>query len=100
MTQMLSAMPIKNTGIKINVNHGIIDATMAAVQAIIGPAIRAAREPKRSKRKPLIGIPANRPTDNAVTICAAVPGEILKLVANTGIVGTTIAHMPAMMVLV
>jgi len=72
----------------------MIAASSAAAQAHNGPAIRAARAPKRSSRKPLIGMPTKRPTARTVTNCAAVPGVIAKLVAKTGIVGTTIAHMP------
>lgn len=80
-------------------NQGMIAASSAATQALNGPAIRAARAPKRSSKKPLIGMPAKRPTDKAVTNCAALPGVIAKLVAKTGIVGSSIAHMPDIAVL-
>ncbi len=91
---------MKNTGTKINVNHGMNEARIADRQAISGPAINAVRAPKRSRTKPLIGMPAKRPTESAVINCAAVPGVMAKCLANTGIVGTTIAHMPAISVLV
>ena len=74
-------------------------ASNADTHAARGPAINAVRAPKWSSKKPLIGIPAKRPIDNAVTNCAALPGVIAKLTANTGIAGTIMAHMPAMTVL-
>jgi hypothetical protein len=51
-------------------------ASTAAIQAMAGPAINDALVLSRSKITPLIGMPANRPRDNAVMICAAVPAEI------------------------
>jgi hypothetical protein len=47
-----------------------------------------------------MGIPASRPQANAVTICAATPGETSKNMASTGIAGTIIDHIPASKVLV
>ena len=76
------------------------EARIAETQAMSGPATNAVRAPKRSRTKPLIGMPAKRPTESAVINCAAVPGVMAKCFANTGIVGTTIAHMPAISVLV
>jgi hypothetical protein len=49
---------------------------------------------------PLIGVPTNLPMARAVSNCAAVPGETLKEVLSTGIVGMIIAHPPLRRVLV
>ena len=100
ITQTLSATPITKTSVRIIPNQGMLAATSPAMQAKAGPAINAERAPKRSSTAPPIGRPTNRPSPEAVTICAAVPGEISKDTANTGMVGTIIAHIPASRVLV
>jgi hypothetical protein len=48
-----------------------------------GPAVSAARVPKRSSSMPLTGILANRPTAKAVIVFAAVPGLMSKDFAST-----------------
>src|SRR6266542_1084921 len=71
------------------------NALTKAEQAMAGPAVSAARVPKRSSTTPLTGIPANRPTAKAVIVCAAVPGLMSKDFASTGSAGTIIDHIPA-----
>jgi hypothetical protein len=44
-------------------------------------------------------MPAKRPSDRAVIICAAVPAEISNADDSTGIAGTSIAHIPDITVL-
>ena len=100
MTQILSPMPIKNTNAKITLNQGVMPARSAAPHASAGPAVKAARVPKRSSTTPLSGMPAKRPSASAVMICAAVPGLTPKDVASTGTAGTIIDHMPASSALV
>ena len=100
MTQILSPTPIKNSNAKIKLNHGVIPARSAAPHASAGPAVKAARVPKRSSTAPLSGMPAKRPSARAVMVCAAVPGLTAKAVAITGTAGTIIDHMPASSALV
>ena len=99
MTQTLSATPIKKTNARIKLNQGIPAANSPAMQLNAGPAISAERVPRRSRTTPLTGKPANRPSANAVMICAAVPAEMPNDFANTGRAGTTIDHIPANRVL-
>jgi hypothetical protein len=80
-------------------NQGMLAASSPATHPTAGPAINAERVPKRSSTTPLIGRPTNRPTAKAVTVCAAVPAEILNELAKTGIAGTIIDHIPARKVL-
>ena len=100
ITQMLSPMPIINTNAKIKPNHGVMPASNAALHAITGPVVNAARVPRRSSTVPLIGIPVKRPRASAVITCAAVPGLTSKDFAITGTAGTIIDHMPASSALV
>ena len=97
---MLSPMPSRKTKTKMKLNQGMNPAKSAAEQAMAGPAVSAARVPKRSSTTPLTGIPTNRPTAKAVIVCAAVPGLMSKDFASTGSAGTIIDHIPASSVLV